>query len=81
VGVADSKGKERAVAEWEVHMGAYAVTGLTLAEAAMVILKGDLASTEAGKAGGGLLTPATLGDQFVERLKGAGVRFDVRTST
>ncbi|KAF2804023.1 uncharacterized protein BDZ99DRAFT_426225 [Mytilinidion resinicola] len=80
IGVADSKGKERAVAEWEVHTGAYAVTGLTLAEAAMVILKGDLASTEAGKMGGGLLTPATLGDQYVERLKAAGVRFEVGTS-
>ncbi|KAF2497744.1 hypothetical protein BU16DRAFT_457530 [Lophium mytilinum] len=80
VGVADSKGKERAIAEWEVHTGAYAVTGLTLAEAAMVILKGDLASTEAGKMGGGLLTSATLGDQYLERLKAAGVRFEVGTS-
>jgi short subunit dehydrogenase-like uncharacterized protein len=80
VGVADSKGKERAVAEWAVQSGAYALTGLTLAEAALVILKGNLANTEAGKIGGGILTPATLGDQYVERLRATGIRLEVVSS-
>lgn len=44
----------------------YYFTGLALAEAAMVVLRGG--ETEAKKLGGGILTPATLGDEYVERL-------------
>lgn len=42
----------------------------------MVILRGG--ETEAKKLGGGILTPATLGDEYVERLRAVGVEFDVK---
>ena len=54
----------------------YYFTGLAISEAAMVILRGG--ETEAKKLGGGILTPATLGDEYVERLKKVGIEFDVR---
>lgn len=53
--------------------GAYYFTGVLLAHAAMSLLKDE---TEAKKFGGGLLTPATLGEPFVERLVAAGLRFE-----
>lgn len=39
---------------------------MAIAEAAMVILRGG--DNEARRSGGGILTPATLGDEFIERL-------------
>lgn len=54
----------------------YSFTGLAITEAAMVILRGG--ETEAKKLGGGILTPATLGDEYVERLRAVGVEFDVK---
>jgi len=76
--VADTERGERALARFEWGGSAYVLTGVTLAEAAMVMLRGDLGATEAGRRGGGLLTPAMLGDQFVERLSKVGVKIDVR---
>lgn len=78
VGVADTERGERALAQFEWGGSAYMLTGVTLAEAAMVMLRGDLKATEAGRRGGGLLTPATLGGQFIERLTKVGVKMDVR---
>ena len=78
VGVADTERGERALAQFEWGGSAYMLTGVTLAEAAMVVLRGDLKATEAGRRGGGLLTPATLGGQFIERLTKVGVKMDVR---
>ena len=77
VGVADTERGERALAQFEWGGSAYMLTGVTLAEAAMVVLRGDLKATEAGRRGGGLLTPATLGGQFIERLTKVGVKMDV----
>lgn len=42
----------------------------------MVILSGK--ETEAKKQGGGILTPATLGDEYVQRLRDANVKIDVK---
>jgi short subunit dehydrogenase-like uncharacterized protein len=50
--------------------GIYYLTGLLLAEAAMVILRDD---TLAEELGGGILTPAMLGQPYIDRLKDAGV--------
>jgi short subunit dehydrogenase-like uncharacterized protein len=50
---------------------------LTLAAAADVFLRGDVDATEAGKSGGGILTPATLGEQYVQKLKDFGVKIEV----
>ena len=52
----------------------YYLTGLFLAEAAMVLLK-EKSLTK--RLGGGCLTPAVLGQPFIERLTDAGVEFDV----
>lgn len=67
VGIADSSKQERAIAEFKFKGSMYYFTGLALAEAAMVVLRGG--ETEAKKLGGGILTPATLGDEYVERLR------------
>lgn len=60
----------RAVSRFRWDGGIYYLTGVLLAEAAMVILRDD---TPAKELGGGLLTPATLGQPFIDRLKDAGV--------
>lgn len=54
----------------------YYFTGLALAEAAMVVLRGG--ETEAKKLGGGILTPATLGDEYVERLRKVNTEIHVQ---
>ncbi len=73
VGVADdsSGGKEKkAMARVRYEGGIYYFSGLCLAEGAMVLLENeDLVNG----LGGGLLTPACLGDKFIERLQKAGV--------
>ncbi|KAL0259778.1 hypothetical protein SLS55_005518 [Diplodia seriata] len=76
IGTADSSRGERAIAEFRFNGGMYYFTGLAMAEAAMVILRGG--ETEAKKLGGGILTPATLGDEYVERLKKANTEISVK---
>ncbi|KAF2457996.1 Saccharopine dehydrogenase-domain-containing protein [Lineolata rhizophorae] len=53
----------------------YWLTGLFLAEAAMIVLRER--DTDAHRIGGGVLTPAFLGERFAERLKKAGVEIEV----
>lgn len=79
VGIADTDKKEKVIAKLDCAQGAYAITGLTLSAAADVILRGDLGATAAGKIGGGILTPATLGQQYVEKLKAFGVKIEVES--
>jgi short subunit dehydrogenase-like uncharacterized protein len=78
LGVADTESRQKVLAEFTVQHGGYWTTAMTLSEAAMVVLRGDIERTEAGRLGGGVLTPAMLGDQFVERLRDAGVKLQVR---
>ena len=64
----DGQGEEKkALARFRYEDGMYYMTGMLLAEAAMVMLQDE------GKLEGGLLTPACLGQAFVERLRGADV--------
>lgn len=59
--------------------GLYYLTGIFLAEAAVVILRGKTEGKGrimARALGGGVLTPATLGESYIERLRTAGVRFE-----
>ncbi|KAF7504064.1 hypothetical protein GJ744_002829 [Endocarpon pusillum] len=76
IAVADDKtgGKDkRAMAKIRYEGGIYYFTGLLLAEGAMVLLEHeDLVKT----LGGGLLTPACLGDKFIERLQKVNVRIE-----
>ena len=63
------------MATFDYPSGPYHYTAVSVAEAAMVILRGG--PTEASRRGGGVLTPATLGGQFVDRLTKADVNMDV----
>ena len=64
-----------AMAKFRHDGGIYYLTGLLLAEAAMVLLTNDDLTT---KLGGGLLTPAMLGQPFIDRLRNAGVIVESR---
>jgi short subunit dehydrogenase-like uncharacterized protein len=64
---------QRAFSRFRWEGGIYYLTGVLVAEAAMVILHHD---TLAKELGGGLLTPATLGQPFIDRLRDAGVIFE-----
>ena len=55
---------------------AYHLTGIFLAEAAVVLARDE--GFLAKEIGGGFLTPATLGAPFLERLQKAGLKVDVR---
>jgi hypothetical protein len=76
LGVADTEGKQKAIAEMGYTGDAYEFTGLALAEAAVVLINGG---TEAHTRGGGVLTPAMLGEGFAKRLGAAGVRIEVKS--
>jgi short subunit dehydrogenase-like uncharacterized protein len=66
--------EKRAMAKMRYEGGMYYFTGLLLAEAAMVLLEND--DDLVNKLGGGLLTPACLGDSFIERLQKANVKIE-----
>lgn len=76
VGVAEGSG-QKVTAKLDCGHGGYAATAITLAAAAHVILRGRLEETEAGKLGGGILTPATLGDLYVDTLNDYGMKINV----
>ena len=76
IGTADSPNGERAIATFKIKGSLYYFTGLAMAEAAMVILRSE--NYEAKKSGGGFMTPATLGDEYVERLEKVNVEVNVR---
>lgn len=56
--------------------GMYDLTGVFLAEAAVTIARDN---TFAHELGGGVLTPATLGSAYLERLQKAGLIHEIRT--
>ena len=65
-----SQNPKRAFGRFRYDGPAYYLTGLLLAEAAMVILRGERTMEPFS---GGVLTPATLGQPFIERLKQSGI--------
>lgn len=75
VGIAENGSK--VTAKLDVPHGGYGTTAVTLSAAAQVILRGRLEETEAWKLGGGVLTPATLGDEFVATLNAFGMKVQV----
>ena len=60
----------RAIGRFRFDGGMYYLTAILLVEAAMVILEDP---TLSDRLGGGLLTPATLGQPFVERMRRSGI--------
>ncbi|KAK6341319.1 hypothetical protein TWF696_008398 [Orbilia brochopaga] len=91
VGVADTndgKGEKKVLGSFKYDEGdAYALTGLLIVEAALSVLDvqrqreaGTLKEEEclAGRIGGGVLTPASLGEVFLRRLDKVGVKVDAK---
>jgi short subunit dehydrogenase-like uncharacterized protein len=78
VGVADD-GKGKVTAKIDSAHGGYGLTAITMVSAASVILRGRLEDTEAGRLGGGILTPAMLGDEYVKTLHEFGMKISVDT--
>ncbi|KAL9097541.1 MAG: hypothetical protein Q9165_000437 [Trypethelium subeluteriae] len=78
LGTADSSAtsRPRAVATLNWTGSFYHLTGVFLAQAALTLLRSD---TVAHKLGGGVLTPATLGQPFVDNLNKAGLQLGVET--
>lgn len=72
----DSQAGQRAFARMRYEGSMYKLTGLFLAEAASTILQDD--DIAAKKMGGGVLTPATLGSGFLDRIKHVGVLFETK---
>ena len=64
----------RAFARFRWDGSIYYFTGVCLAEAAMVILNDD---NLVQRLDGGILTPATLGQAFIDRMIRAGIKFEV----
>jgi short subunit dehydrogenase-like uncharacterized protein len=64
--------------KWYFQGSAYVLTAITLVEGAATILYGKPADVPAKKMKGGMLTPATLGDSYVEKLRSAGVVVETR---
>ncbi|KAL8872441.1 MAG: hypothetical protein Q9174_001926 [Haloplaca sp. 1 TL-2023] len=65
----------KAMGKFRYDGGIYYLTGIFLAEAAMVLLRDDnlIQNLE-----GGILTPAMLGQPFIDRLRSAGVTIESR---
>ncbi|KAJ4289193.1 hypothetical protein N0V90_011535 [Kalmusia sp. IMI 367209] len=72
----DSPNPQTAVCEMAYPEDMYSLTAILLSEATMVLLRPDRENW-AQKLGGGVLTSATLGDQFVERMKAAGLKMNL----
>ena len=70
----NSSSPKRAFGKFRWEGGHYYLTGLLLAEAAMVILRDRKVEDEYA---GGVLTPATLGQPFVDRMRNAGIILEV----
>jgi short subunit dehydrogenase-like uncharacterized protein len=78
IAVSESDQSKQAVCTMAFKGDAYFLTGVLMAEAAMVLARPDADEENwAQKLRGGILTPATLGDQYVERLQKAGLNIDV----
>lgn len=75
--VSDPQDPKRAFGRlrWEGSM--YDLTGVLLAEAGLTIARNS--NTAAHGIGGGVLTPATLGGAYLERLQKAGLKTEVKT--
>lgn len=76
VAIADTDKQEKVLGTLNIPHGGYIATAQTLSAAAWVILRGRLEETEAGRLGGGILTPATLGQPMVDKLDEFGIKIE-----
>ncbi|GFF78062.1 hypothetical protein CNMCM6936_003312 [Aspergillus lentulus] len=77
IATADTAERQKVFAVFEWSGSPYLLTALALAEAAMVLLRGN--SDRLSKLGGGILTPACLGQEYIDRLSNAGVKIEVNS--
>ncbi|KAJ5488627.1 hypothetical protein N7539_003517 [Penicillium diatomitis] len=79
VATADQEGPapKRVFGKFSFEGGMYLLTGLLLAEAAIVILNDEERVKKTSR--GGIVTSATLGQDFVDRLEKVGCRIDTKT--
>lgn len=71
VATADEPSKRRSFATFDYNGSPYYMTGITLAEAGLVLSRGGDCL---GKRLGGMITSATLEMEYVERLQKAGIK-------
>jgi len=76
--VEGKEGRPMATCKWRYPKDGYTFTAVMLGQAAMILLGGG---TKAHQLGGGILCVSLLGDEFVERLRGAGATIQVKTIT
>ncbi|KAF3384993.1 putative trans-acting enoyl reductase [Penicillium rolfsii] len=79
VATADQEGPapKRVFGKFTYHGSLYVLTGLLLAEAAMTILQEEEKVKKVSR--GGIVTSATLGQEFVDRIENVGCRIDTKT--
>ncbi|KAL4892294.1 Saccharopine dehydrogenase-domain-containing protein [Aspergillus ambiguus] len=65
---------KRVLGKLKLQGGMYSVTGLLMAEAAMVILENEEKVRKVSR--GGIVTSATLGQEYVDRLEQVGCKFE-----
>lgn len=75
VGYPDMNTTKKVYAKAAYQGGLYKLTGIMLGEAALTLLKDDV---PAKKLGGGFMTPATLGQAFIDRLGENGFKFEAK---
>lgn len=73
--VSDPDVPKRAYARMRWNGSMYHLTGVCLAESALILAR---EKTFAHSLGGGMLTPATLGGTYVEKLQKAGMELEIR---
>ncbi|CAI7633225.1 unnamed protein product [Penicillium glandicola] len=76
IATAENASSQRVFGKITYHGGLYPFTGLLLAEAAMVILNGEEKIKKVSR--GGIVTPATLGQDYVDRLEKAGCKTETK---
>jgi short subunit dehydrogenase-like uncharacterized protein len=73
IAVADEERKRRAFATMHYQGGFYYLTGIMLAEAGLTLVRGG---ETLGRRLGGMITPATLEMEYVERLQKGGIKVE-----
>ncbi|KAM0716590.1 hypothetical protein Q7P37_008035 [Cladosporium fusiforme] len=73
--VTDPNDPKRVMGSMRYDGGMYALTGMLLAEAAITIARDQ---SPAHQLGGGVLTPATLGEAYLERVRKGGLKTEIR---
>ncbi|KAJ5178480.1 Saccharopine dehydrogenase / Homospermidine synthase [Penicillium coprophilum] len=76
IATADNPSAQRVFGKITYHGGMYPFTGLLLAEAAMVILNDEEKIRKVSR--GGIVTPATLGQDYVDRLEKVGCKIETK---